>query len=69
MNCVIGFYGYVGHVPIAWPSIALVTAGTIPGIATGTYAMRFVSQQVLRRGFAALLFGLAAYMLYQNLSA
>jgi hypothetical protein len=69
MNCVMGFYGYLGQVPIAWLSVALVTAGTIPGIAAGTYAMRFVSQHALRRGFAALLVGLAAYMLYRNLSA
>ena len=67
MNCVMGFYGYVGQVKVAWLSVALVTAGTIPGIATGIYAMRFVSQQVLRRGFAVLLFGVGVYMLYRNL--
>ncbi len=69
MNCVMGFYGYIGQVKIAWLSVALVTAGTMPGIATGTYAMRFVSQQALRRGFAVLLFGVAVYMLYRNLGA
>jgi uncharacterized membrane protein YfcA len=69
MNCVMGFYGYVGHVNIAWLSVALVTAGTMPGIATGTYAMRFVSDEALRRGFALLLVGLAVYMLYRNLGA
>jgi len=69
MNCVMGFYGYVGQVKVAWLSVALVTAGTMPGIATGTYAMRFVSQQALRRGFAVLLFGVAAYMLYRTLRA
>jgi hypothetical protein len=69
MNCVMGFYGYLGQVKVVWLSVALVTAGTIPGIATGTYAMRFVSQQALRRGFAVLLFGVAVYMLYQNLGA
>jgi len=69
MNCVTGFYGYVGQVKIAWLSVALVMAGTLPGIATGTYAMRFVSQLALRRGFAVLLFGVAIYMLYRNLGA
>ena len=69
MNCAVGFYGYVGQVKIAWLSVALVTAGTMPGIATGTFAMRFVSQQALRRGFAALLFGVAVYMLYRTLGA
>ncbi len=69
MNCAMGFYGYVGQVKIAWLSVALVTAGTMPGIATGTYAMRFVSQRGLRRGFAVLLFGVAVYMLYRTLGA
>jgi len=68
MNCAVGFYGYMGDVQIAWIPMALVTAGTIPGIATGTYAIPFLSQDALRRGFAVLLFALAAYMLYRNLS-
>lgn len=67
MNCAIGFFGHTGEVEIAWPSVAMVTAGTLPGIATGTYAMRFVSQDALRRGFATLLVVLAIYMLYQHL--
>lgn len=69
MNSVAGFLGHLEHLEIAWLPVALVTGGTIPGIATGTYAMRFVSQPVLRRGFAVLLLGLAAYMLYESLSA
>jgi uncharacterized membrane protein YfcA len=47
--------------------MALVTAGTIPGIAAGTHFMQFIPQHALRRAFAMLLFGLAAYMLYHNL--
>ncbi|MEO8071049.1 MAG: sulfite exporter TauE/SafE family protein, partial [Acidobacteriota bacterium] len=69
MNCAVGFYGHAGQVQIAWPAVATVTAGTLPGIAAGTLAMRFVSQPSLRRGFAALLVVLAVYMLYQNLTA
>ena len=69
MNCVMGFCGYLGQVKVVWLSVALVTAGTMPGIVTGTYAMRFVPQQALRRGFAVLLFGVAVYMLYRNLGA
>jgi uncharacterized protein len=66
MNCAVGFYGYIGQVQIAWMPMALVTAGTIPGIATGTYAIQFISQDTLRRTFAVFLFGLAAYMLYRT---
>lgn len=69
MNCAVGFYGYLGEVSIAWRSIALVTAGTLPGIAAGTYLIRFVTQQALRRGFAVFLGVVAVYMLYRSLVA
>jgi len=66
MNCAVGFYGYVGQVQVAWIPMLLVAGGTIPGIAAGTYASQYMSQQALRRGFGVLLFGIAAYILYRN---
>jgi uncharacterized membrane protein YfcA len=66
MNCAVGFYGYVGQVQIAWMPMALLTAGMVPGIATGTYAIQFIPQHVLRPAFALFLFVLAAYMLYRT---
>jgi uncharacterized protein len=66
MNCAVGFYGYIGQVTIAWIPMALVMAGTLPGIATGTYAVRFVSQTSLRRGFAVLLVCVAVYILLRS---
>ena len=69
MNCAVGFFGYFGQVQIAWVPMALVAAGTIPGVATGTYAIQFISQDALRRAFAVFLFGLAAYMLYRTVPA
>ena len=66
-NCAVGFYGYLGHVHFTWSSMALVTAGTLPGIAVGTYLHRFVSQIALRRGFAVFLLMVAGFILYQNL--
>lgn len=68
-NCAVGFYGYLGHVHFTWNSMALVTAGTLPGIAVGTYLHRFASQAALRRGFAVFLLMVAAFILYQNLGA
>ncbi len=65
-NCVVGFYGYVGQVHVDWPAVALVTAGTVPGISFGTYLHRLVPQHALRRGFAAFLLLVAAFILYQN---
>lgn len=66
-NCAAGFYGYLGQVPLSWTSVALVTAGTLPGIALGTYLHRFVPQNALRRGFAVFLLLVAGFILYQNL--
>jgi uncharacterized membrane protein YfcA len=67
MNCAVGFYGYVGQVQIAWAPMALLAAGMIPGIATGTYVIQFIPQRVLRPAFAVFLFVLAAYMLYRTM--
>lgn len=66
-NCAAGFYGYLGQVPLTWLSMGLVTAGTLPGIALGTWLHRFVPQDKLRRGFAVFLLLVAAFILYQNL--
>ena len=63
MNCAVGFYGYLGHVQIAWIPMALVMAGALPGIATGTYATRFVPPRILRRIFAVLILFVAIYIL------
>lgn len=68
-NCIVGLYGSLGHVEIAWSAVALVTTATVPAIALGTYLHRFVPQEVLRRGFAAFLILIAAFMLYQNLGS
>jgi uncharacterized membrane protein YfcA len=66
-TCVVGFLGYVGHVRLDWTAVALVAAGTLPGIALGSYLHRFVPQSALRRGFAAFLVVIAAFILIENL--
>jgi len=66
-NCAVGVYGYLGRVPFTWNSVVLVTGGTLPGIAAGTYLHRFTSQQVLRRAFAVFLIVVAIFILYQNI--
>lgn len=65
-NCVVGFWGYLGHVAVDWRAIALVTAGTIPGTAIGVYLHRRVPQHTLRLAFSAFLLIVAAFILYQN---
>lgn len=66
-NCVVGLYGYLGDVAIAWPSVALISVGTVPAITVGAYLHQFVPQSLLRRGFAAFLIVIAVFILYQNL--
>ena len=66
-TCVVGFLGYLGHVRLDWSAVTLVAAGTLPGIALGSYLHRFVPQSALRRGFAAFLVVIAAFILIENL--
>ena len=66
-TCAVGFAGYLGRVPMDWPAVVLVTAGTLPGITAGVYLQRFVPQQALRRAFSFLLVTVAVWILYQNL--
>jgi hypothetical protein len=66
-TCAVGFLGYLGHVRLDWTAVTLVAAGTLPGIALGSYLHRFVPQSVLRRAFAALLVVIAAFILVENL--
>ena len=50
-----------------WTAVTLVAAGTLPGIALGSYLHRFAPQSALRRGFAAFLVVIAAFILIENL--
>ena len=66
-TCVVGFLGYLGHVSLDWVAVALVAAGTLPGIAMGSYLHQFVPQSVLRRGFAVFLVVMAAFIFIENM--
>ena len=47
--------------------MAFVAAGTAPGIVLGGDLHQFVPQPVLRRGFAAFLVIMAAFIFFENL--
>ena len=66
-TCVVGFLGYLGHVRLDWTAMALVAAGTLPGIALGGYLHQFVPQPILRRGFAAFLVIMGAFIFLENI--
>jgi uncharacterized membrane protein YfcA len=66
-TCAVGFLGYLGHVRLDWAAMAFVAAGTLPGIALGSYLHRFVPQPILRRGFAAFLVIVGALIFLENI--
>jgi uncharacterized membrane protein YfcA len=66
-TCIVGFLGYLGHVRLDWVAVALVAAGTLPGIAIGSYLHEFVPQSVLRRGFAVFLVVMAAFIFIEHI--
>ena len=67
-TCVVGFIGYLGHVRLDWTAMALVAAGTLPGIAVGGSLHRLVPPAALRRGFAVFLVVIGAFIFLENLS-
>ena len=66
MNSASGFAGYLGQVDVPWGFMAMFTAVAIGGILAGTYLIRFVSQQALKRAFAVFLLLMGSAILYQN---
>jgi hypothetical protein len=68
-TCVVGFLGYLGDVSLDWSAVAVVAAGTLPGIALGSHLHRFVPQSMLRRGFAALLVVMGTFIFFENLGS
>lgn len=68
MNSASGFLGYLGQVAVPWGFLTLFTAMAVAGIFAGTYLVKFVSQEALKRGFAVFLVVMGIGILYQNRS-
>jgi uncharacterized membrane protein YfcA len=66
-TCVVGVLGYLGHVSLDWAAVALVAAGTLPGMALGSYLHQYVPQPILRRGFAVFLVVMAAFIFVESM--
>lgn len=66
VNALVGFAGLVGRVAVDWRAVAMVAAGTAPGIAAGVMLHPRVPQVRLRQAFSALLLAVAGFMLYQQ---
>ena len=66
-TCVVGVLGYLSHVSLDWAAVALVAAGTLPGMALGSYLHQYVPQPILRRGFAVFLVVMAAFIFIESM--
>jgi uncharacterized protein len=66
-TCVVGVLGYLGHVSLDWAAVALVAAGTLPGMALGSYLHQYVPQPILRRAFAVFLVVMAAFIFIESM--
>jgi uncharacterized membrane protein YfcA len=69
LNAASGFAGYLGQVEVAWALMGAFTAIAVAGILAGTRLVRYVPQEMLRRGFAIFLVLMGALVLYQNRGA
>ena len=69
MNAFAAFGGYLGRVPMDWPVMGLFAALAIAGIVLGSWLVRFVPQQSLKRAFAVLLVAMGGWILYSNREA
>lgn len=66
MNAAAGVAGYGGPGALRWEVLGMFTAVAVAGILAGTRLSRRVPQEALRRGFAAFLVLVAAFILWQN---
>jgi uncharacterized membrane protein YfcA len=66
-TCVVGVLGHLGHVRLDWAAVALVAAGTLPGMALGSYLHQYVPQPILRRGFAVFLVVMAGFIFIESM--
>ena len=69
MKSAAGFVGYLGQVQISWIYLGLFTAVAIAGSLGGTYLVRYVPQEALKKTFAVFLVVMGAFILYQNRGA
>ena len=69
LNSVAGFAGYATTVSVPWTFLFAFTAIAIAGILAGTYLVRFIAQQTLKRGFAVFIMLMGVFILYQSRAA
>ncbi|MFW6202123.1 MAG: sulfite exporter TauE/SafE family protein, partial [Gemmatimonadota bacterium] len=61
-----GFYGYLGQVEVPWAFTTAFSTVAVAGVFVGTYLIRHIPQDALRRTFAVFLVVMGALILWQN---
>ncbi|WP_204154376.1 sulfite exporter TauE/SafE family protein [Leptolyngbya sp. CCY15150] len=68
MKSVTGFLGYLGQVTLDWPLMLGFTLAATLGMVLGVQLLPSIKAQHLQKGFGYLLFAMAGFILWQNLS-
>lgn len=61
-----GFAGYMGNIVIPWEFLIKFTGATAVGIIAGSYLVKFVPADKLKKGFAIFLVVIGIFILYKN---
>ncbi len=66
LNCASGVAGYLGRVPMDWMLLGEFSLVAFVGVALGTWMVRYISQDQLRRGFAVFLIVMGIFVLVKG---
>lgn len=66
MKSVTGFMGYLGQTTIPWKFMTIFTVAAIVGIFIGSYCVKFISQQMLKKSFAVFVFLMGLFVFFTN---
>ncbi|PIK16413.1 sulfite exporter TauE/SafE family protein [Halobacteriovorax sp. JY17] len=66
LNSLTGFMGYLDQVTVPWEFLFKFSSCSIVGIFIGSYLVRFISQNTLKKGFAIFLILMGLFILYKN---
>lgn len=69
MNALAGLAGYLGGGVVNWPLTLLVSLGAVGGALAGSRLAGVAPERQLRAGFAAMVAGVALFLIYRNAAA
>jgi len=66
LNSFSGFVGYIGVVDIPWTFLLQFTLFSVGGVLIGASLVKFLSQELMKKGFAIFLIVMGFFILYKN---